>query len=140
MRAEDRRAGGAQDPVPASRKRDCGRTAPGNPPASIMVHASSSHPRIAQAFLALADDPGAPPPQRTVPRVLGAVAATLVLAVAGPVAWASSPRGEPRELPAAAQKASAPSPEDDGDADDPRDDPPGVDTLGAAVPWAATNA
>jgi hypothetical protein len=87
----------------------------------------SSHPPLARAYLALADDPEPPAIQRTLPRVVVALLATVVLGVATPQAWASTVRGEPRDAPAAtAVKAGH-----DDDGDDDWDD---------GDPWAATNA
>ena len=49
--------------------------------------ASSDHHRLAQAFLALADDVAPEPVRRSVRLALMAAAAALVLAVAVPLAW-----------------------------------------------------
>ena len=93
-----------------------------------MVALPSSHPPLARAYLALADDPEPPAMQRTLPRVLVALIATVVLAAATPQAWASTARGEPRDTPTAtAVKAG----HGDDDGDDDWDD---------GDPWAATNA
>ena len=92
-----------------------------------MVALPSSHPPLACAYLALADDPVPPQPQRSLPRALVALIAALMLAVAAPQAWASTARGEPRDIPAA---TSVKAGHDDGDDDDWDD----------GDPWAATNA
>jgi hypothetical protein len=49
--------------------------------------ASSDHHRLAQAFLALADDVAPEPVRRSVRLTFMAVAAALVLAVTVPLAW-----------------------------------------------------
>ena len=69
---------------------------------------------LAHAYLALADDPDAAVGQRTVPRMLVALAAAIVLAFAAPVAWVSAMPGEPRDSPAATL-VKAGAVEDDGD-------------------------
>jgi hypothetical protein len=57
-----------------------------------MVPATS--PQLARAFLALADD-GSAPDQRTLPRVVAAAAAAVLLALGGPLGWyAIKPAGE----------------------------------------------
>src|SRR3954452_16679049 len=53
--------------------------------------------RLAGAFLALADGGEAPANQRSVPRIVAALAATVTLALAGPLAWAVT---APGKLPA----------------------------------------
>jgi hypothetical protein len=76
---------------------------------------TDEHRHLAGAFLALADDPEPPPSQRTVPRVVCAFAAGLVIALAAPLAWASpSPRDQPTAT--AAGKAGAVLGDDDDDA------------------------
>ena len=93
-----------------------------------MAPLPTSHPPLARAYLALADDPAPPAAQRSLTRVVVALIATVVLAFAAPQAWASTARGEPRDVPAAtAVKAGH---DDDGDDDD----------FGDGDPWAATNA
>jgi hypothetical protein len=81
---------------------------------------TSAHRRLASAYLALADDPTPPASQRTVPRVVGVVAAMVVLALASPLAWASAMQGRPpADQPAAtpaAAKGSLPGPDADDDA------------------------
>ncbi|MET0769005.1 MAG: hypothetical protein ABW081_03790 [Solirubrobacteraceae bacterium] len=89
----------------------------------------SSHPPLARAYLALADDPAPPAVQRSLPRALLALVATVVLAFAAPQAWASIARGEPRDSPAATA-VKAGHDQDDADDDDDRGD---------GDPWAATN-
>jgi hypothetical protein len=74
--------------------------------------------RLARAHLALVDDPGSAPSQRSVPRVLSALAAAVVLSLAAPLAWASaSPGAEPKQPAAttAAAKGQQPSPDADDD-------------------------
>jgi hypothetical protein len=85
-----------------------GRVDPMRPP-------TVEHSHVARAFLALADDPQPPPPQRSVPRVLCAFAAGVVIALAAPLAWASpSPRDQPTAT--AAGKAGALLGDDDDEA------------------------
>ena len=73
--------------------------------------------RLARAHLALADDPGSAPSQRSVPRVLSALAAAVVLSFAAPLAWASAAPGSEPKQPAAtaAGKGHQPAPEADDD-------------------------
>lgn len=94
-----------------------------------MAPLPSSQPPLARAYLALADDPAPPAVQRSLPRAVLALIATVVLGLAAPQAWASTARGEPRDTPAATS-AKAGHGEDDGDDDD----------RGDGDPWAATNA
>jgi hypothetical protein len=75
--------------------------------------------RLAGAFLALADDPRPPANQRTMPRVVTALVATVTLALAAPVAWAATAPGKlPADPPAATTTAkaapAAPADDDDG--------------------------
>ncbi len=64
--------------------------------------------RLAGAFLALADGGEAPVNQRSVPRVVAALAATVTLALAGPLAWAATAPGKlPADQPAAMTTAKA---------------------------------
>jgi hypothetical protein len=64
--------------------------------------------RLAGAFLALADDPAPPLSQRSVPRVVTALAATVTLALAAPVAWVATAPGKlPADPPAATATAKA---------------------------------
>jgi hypothetical protein len=76
----------------------------------------SAHPPLARAYLALADDPDADVGQRTVPRMLVALAAAIALAFAAPLAWASAVRGESLDVPAATVVKAGDAEEDDGDA------------------------
>jgi hypothetical protein len=58
--------------------------------------------RLAGAFLALADGGEPPLNQRSVPRVVAALAATVTLALAAPLAWAATAPGKlPADQPAA---------------------------------------
>ena len=70
---------------------------------------------LARAFLALCDEPDALPGPRSLRRALAAATAALVLALTGPLAWASAAP----DPPVAAQKAVAPSPQADDEADGP---------------------
>jgi hypothetical protein len=64
--------------------------------------------RLAGAFLALADDPAPTASQRSVPRVVTALAATVTLALAAPLAWAATAPGKlPASPPAATATAKA---------------------------------
>jgi hypothetical protein len=74
--------------------------------------------RLARAHLALADDPAALPAQRSVPRVLTALAAAVVLSLAAPLAWASTAPGKAPELPAATSPGKGQAPAPDADDDD----------------------
>jgi hypothetical protein len=76
---------------------------------------SPAHRPLAHAYLALADDPDAPLGQHTVPRMVVALVAAIVLAFAGPLAWVSAIPGEPRDT-LAATLVKAGAEEDDGDA------------------------
>lgn len=73
-----------------------------------------AHRRLAHAYLALADDPEAPVGQHSVPRMVVALAATIVLAFATPLAWVTAVPGEPRDA-LAATLVKAAAEEDDGD-------------------------
>jgi hypothetical protein len=104
-----------------------------------MRELSPTHRRLASAYLALGDDPEPPPVQRSLPRSIGALAATVTLALAVPLAWAATAPGKlPVDQPAAtaAGKAfpGAMAADDDDDGSGP---PPGDDDHG---PWLATNA
>jgi hypothetical protein len=58
--------------------------------------------RLAGAFLALADGGELPANQRTVPRVIAALAVTVTLALAAPMAWVATAPGKlPADQPAA---------------------------------------
>jgi hypothetical protein len=89
-----------------------------------------AHPPLARAYLALADDPEPLAAQRSLPRIVLALLAAAVLALAPPLAWAA---GEPRDAPAATAVKAGQAEDDDGGDDD--DGP-----AGAGDPWAATNA
>jgi hypothetical protein len=80
-----------------------------------MMQPAHAHPRLASAFLALCDGTGGPPSPHPLRRAVVATTAALVLAVAGPLAWASAAP----DPPVAAQKAEAPSPQADDEADGP---------------------
>jgi ferric-dicitrate binding protein FerR (iron transport regulator) len=57
--------------------------------------ASCRHSHLAAVYLALGDDLQAPPPRRSAPRVVCALAAGVVLALAAPLAWVSpAPRDQ----------------------------------------------
>jgi len=102
-----------------------------------MAALTSAHRRLADAYLALSDDPARAAPQRSAPRTLGAVAAAIVLALSAPLAWTSAAAGQPpADQPAAtaAGKAAMPGPEVDEDDED-GDDPP----RGSGDTWAATH-
>ena len=98
-----------------------------------MEHAPPAYAPLAGAYLALADDPGPPTAQRSLPRTALALLAAAVLAVAAPLAWVSTVRGEPRDIPAATPVKAGHADDADDDDDEGGDDGPG-DT------WAATNA
>jgi hypothetical protein len=103
-----------------------------------MRELSTTHRRLASAYLALGDDPEPPPVQRSLSRSVGALAATVALALAAPLAWAATAPGKlPADQPAATpagKAAAAPAADDDDDGSGP---PPGDDDHG---PWLATNA
>jgi hypothetical protein len=63
-----------------------------------MRPSTDEHSHLAGAFLALADDPAPAPVQRSLPRMLCALAAGAVIALAAPLAWTSP---APRDQPAA---------------------------------------
>ena len=72
-------------------------------------------PPLAGAFLALADigDADGAEPRRSLVAVLAALAATAVIALSAPLAWASAPAPKPSDQPSAT-KAAIPTPDDDG--------------------------
>lgn len=73
-------------------------------------------PPLATAFLALSEGVEGPAPARApIVVALTALAASVVLALSGPLAWISTPRPRPSDLPPATQqsKASVPAPDDD---------------------------
>lgn len=87
-----------------------------------MRQLSLTHRRLASAYLALADDPEPPPAQRSVPRSVGALAATVTLALAAPLAWAATapgklPADQPAATPAGKASAGALAADDDDDGD-----------------------
>jgi hypothetical protein len=73
-------------------------------------------PPLAEAFLALGDDPGLPARRPAPAFGLAAVLATLVLALSAPAAWFAAPAHKPSDQPAAtpASKSAVPAPDDDG--------------------------
>jgi hypothetical protein len=77
-----------------------------------MRQRTDEHSHLAGAFLALADDPSPGPVQRSAPRVLCALVAGLVIALAAPLAWASP---APRDQPAATAVGKAAGVEVDDD-------------------------
>ena len=67
-----------------------------------------THRPLADAYLALGDDPEPPMTQRSVPRVMTAVVAAVALALAVPLAWAATSSGRlPADQPAATPTAKA---------------------------------
>ena len=79
---------------------------------------TDEHLHLAGAFLALADDPGPAPTQRSPSRALCALIATVALVLAAPLAWASP---APRDQPAAtaAGKSGGVEVDDDDDLEGP---------------------
>jgi hypothetical protein len=75
----------------------------------------SAHRPLARAYLALADDRDPAVAQHTLPRIVVAAGAAIVLAFAAPLAWASAVHGEPHDAPAATVIKAAGAEEDDGD-------------------------
>jgi hypothetical protein len=74
-------------------------------------------PPLARAFLSLGDDAmDAARAPRSPAVVLCALAATCVLALSAPLAWAVAPAPKPSDQPSAtaASKAAVPAPDDDG--------------------------
>jgi hypothetical protein len=73
-------------------------------------------PRLAGAFLALADQGEPVERRRSLTTILAAAAAAGVIALSAPLAWASTPAPKPSDQPSAtaASKAAVPSPDDDG--------------------------
>jgi len=78
-----------------------------------MRPSTAEHSHLAVAYLALADAPETSPSRRSAPRMLCALAAALVLALAAPLAWAAP--GKPLDLPAATPGAKAGVVADDDD-------------------------
>ena len=75
------------------------------------------HSHLAAVYLALGDDLQTTPPRRSAPRVVCALAAGVVLALAAPLAWVSP---APRDQPAATAAVKAAGIEaDDEDAGGP---------------------
>jgi hypothetical protein len=70
---------------------------------------------LAQAFLALGDNDAAAPERPSPVLVVAVIAATIVLALAAPLAWASAPGQKLSDQPAATapSKAAVPAPDDD---------------------------
>jgi hypothetical protein len=70
-------------------------------------------PRLAGAFLALSDGEAVEPQRRS---TLAALAMTVIIALATPLAWLAAPVGKPSNAPLAtpATKAGLPAPGDDG--------------------------
>ena len=77
-----------------------------------MRQGPDEHSHLAGAFLALADDPSPAPVQRSAPRMLCALAAGVVIALAAPLAWTSP---APRDQPAATAAGKAAGVEIDDD-------------------------
>jgi hypothetical protein len=75
---------------------------------------TTAHVHLAGAYLAIADDPGPPVAQRSVPRALCGLFAVVVLALGAPLAWTSAAAGKPLDLPAATTVKS--DDDEDGDA------------------------
>jgi hypothetical protein len=85
-----------------------------------MGDVTPTYRRLADAYLALGDDPEPPPAQRSAPRVVAALATTVLLAFAAPLSWAAAgPDRPPADQPAAtpAGKAALALLADDDDAD-----------------------
>ena len=119
---EDRRVGGWQGPrfgdeSEIARAALAGKLHAESP--TPMGAVTPSHRRLAGAYLALGDDPEPPLDQRSVPRVVGALAAAVTLALAAPLAWAATAPGRlPADQPAATQTGKAlPAPPADDDDD-----------------------
>jgi hypothetical protein len=86
-----------------------------------MGDVTPTHRRLADAYLALGDDPEPPLGQRSAPRVIGALAATVLLAFATPLAWAAAgpgrlPADQPAATPAGKAALALHADDDDGDA------------------------
>jgi hypothetical protein len=71
---------------------------------------------MAHAFLALAGDGPALPPQRSLARLTAALAASIVLALAAPLSWSapSDSAGKPAATLGSTKAAVAADDEDDG--------------------------
>lgn len=84
-------------------------------PDSRAAHPAAS--RLAQAFLALEDDGVVRTSGRGPAVIVATVAATLVLALSAPLAWAASgavPKPSDQPSATAVSKAAVPAPDDDG--------------------------
>jgi hypothetical protein len=83
-------------------------------PDSAAAH--SAPPRLAQAFLALADDGVVRSPSRGPAMIVASIAAALVLALSAPLAWAATgatPKLSDQPSATAVSKAAVPAPDDD---------------------------
>jgi hypothetical protein len=90
---------------------------PASSPRAAHACVGGSPPRLAHAFLALGDDDHAAPARQPSPLLgLATLAASVVLALSAPLAWASAPRDRQPDQPAAtpSSKAALPAPDDDG--------------------------
>jgi hypothetical protein len=86
-----------------------------------MGDVTSTHSRLADAYLALGDDLQPPSSQRSVPRAVGALAAAIALALAAPLGWAAAgpdrlPADQPAATPAGKAALALDADDDDGDA------------------------
>jgi hypothetical protein len=82
--------GRRQGPGVTCRIEDSEPVATGTVDPKPMREPTFEHRRLAHAFLALSDDPEPVPPRRSPGRVLCALAGTIVLALAAPLAWNQS--------------------------------------------------
>jgi hypothetical protein len=85
-----------------------------------MGDVTPTHRRLAGAYLALGDDPEPLAAQRSAPRVIGVLAATVALALAAPLAWAATgperlPADQPSATPATKAALGVLADDDDGD-------------------------
>jgi hypothetical protein len=90
---------------------------PASSPRAARAFAREAPPRLAHAFLALGDDDHAARTRQPSPLLrLATLAASVVLALSAPLAWASAPRDWQPDQPAAtpSSKAALPAPDDDG--------------------------
>jgi hypothetical protein len=90
------------------------RVALGSAPARVT---QAAPPRLAQAFLALEDDGVVRSGGSGPAAIMAALAATVILALSAPVAWAASgaaPKPSDQPSATAVSKAAVPSPDDDG--------------------------
>jgi hypothetical protein len=86
-----------------------------------MGDVTPTHRRLADVYLALGDDPEPPSGQRSAPRVVGVLAATVVLAFAAPLSWAAAgpgrlPADQPAATPAGKAALGMHADDDDGNA------------------------